>query len=291
MKNTNQFIISTDTCADEMKSFYVENHIYYLPMRFICDNVEKEDDFNSEEKYKDFYERQNAGKQFSTSASNLEEFQAFFKNILEKEKKDIVHFCLSSGLSGTCQNAKMVAEEINQTSKNKVFVIDSLTATSAISILLRCAMEYRDKGMSAKEAYEQSLNNLKHTSASFFLTDLDTLRKGGRISGASAVIGKLANIRPCLIINAEGKLEVVAKVIGTKKAVQFLEDRLKLYDGVSPIFIVYAENEALANEMMERLKIQYPKANIQKKLLGPVICSHTGPSLIGLGFQTKMPIK
>lgn len=285
-----KFCLSTDTCCDELKSTLKKNRIDFIKMCYISDGEIYEDNFDSLEEYKYFYDEMKKGKMFSTTGLNPYQLREFFTEILERNKKDLIHVSLSSGLSGTCSVAKSVAEEINQTSKYKIYVLDSLSATQAQNALLCYARILRDQGKTAEEAMEILEQATKKLRVEFFLGDLETLKRGGRISGAQAVMAKVMQLRPILRFDSEGKLQVIGKVAGSKKAIKTLFDNfIKNYDPNSPIpfFIPYTYDLADAEELKKMIEEKLGAANIIFGPIGPVIGSHTGPSLCGLIYMSK----
>ena len=124
---------------------------------------------------------------------------------------DILHVCLSSGLSVTCDVANQVAEEINKTSPNKVYILDSKSATQGQNAVLTYAMLLRNEGKTALETKEILEKEIKRLCVTFFLGDLEALKRGGRISGAQAAIAKMVQLRPVLKFDQEGKLQIIEK--------------------------------------------------------------------------------
>ena len=283
------FVLSTDTCCDELKSNLTKNKVEYIKMCYIHEGEIYEDDFDSIEEYKFFYDEMKKGKEYSTTGLNPYSLKEYFMSILERNQKDIVHIALSSGLSGTCNITKQVAEEINQTSKFKVYVVDSLSATQGQNALVCYGQMLRDQGKTAEEATQILGNAAEKLQVQFFLTDLETLKRGGRISGAAAVIAKVMQIRPVLKFNEKGELTVIEKAMGSKKAIRSLFDKLKNLDQTSPvpIFLAYAGDTANAEELRKMIEEKYGITNVILGPVGPVIGSHTGPSLTGLIFIGK----
>ena len=284
-----KFCLSTDTCCDELKSTLKKNRIDFIKMCYISDGEIYEDNFDSLEEYKYFYDEMKKGKMFSTTGLNPYQLKEFFTEILERNKKDLIHISLSSGLSGTCSVAKSVAEEINQTSKYKIYVLDSLSATQAQNALLCYARMLREQGKTAEEAMEILEQATKKLRVEFFLGDLEALKRGGRIGGAQAMIAKVMQLRPVLKFDEEGKLQVIEKAIGSKRAIRSLLDRLKNYNPSSPIpiYLAYSGDVENALELRKLIETKYGIMNTILGPVGPVICSHTGPSLTGLIFVKK----
>ena len=285
-----KFILSTDTCCDELKSSLTKNKIEYIKMSYISEGEIYEDDFDSAEDYKFFYDEMKKGKIFSTTGLNPFQLKEYFTNLLNKYKKDIIHISLSSGLSLTYGVAEQVANEINENSDNKVYVIDSKSATQGQNAIVAYAATLRDEGKSIEEAFKILQETIKRLNVSFFLGDLDALKRGGRISGPQAVVAKIVQLRPVLKFDEKGCLQVIEKAIGSKKAVKCLFDRFaKYYDKNSsiPIYLVYAGDPSNMLELRNLIEERFGITNIITGCVGPVICSHTGPSLTGIIFLQK----
>lgn len=258
-------------------------------MSYICEDEVLHDEANSFEDYENFYNEMRNGKVFSTTGLNVFEVREYFEYLLKKYNSDILHICLSSGLSGTYNIVQSVADELNENSENKIYVFDSLCATQPQNILVQYAKGLRDKEMSANEAMEALNNEIQHFMIYFFLNDLDALKRGGRISGIQAVMGKALQLRPLLTFDSEGKLRVIEKIMGTKKAIKTLMDKLvEQYDENAefPITLAYA-GENYINELKNLVLSKFPNAQINIGPVGPVIASHTGPALTAIIFHSK----
>lgn len=282
-----KFILSTDTCADRYKSDYNQNNIKYIEMKFIEESIIHSDNYNSEKEYANFYANLAKGIQYSTSGLNFAEVEEYFKSILENTNLDIVHISLSSGLSLTCGVVKSVAEQLNSVYKNKIYVVDSLSATCGENLVLETALNCRNNVLDAKTTVEICNDIVNHLDVSFFVSDMDCLKRGGRINGFSAMIGKLANIRPEIIFDEEGKLKVIAKHLGTKKALNSLFSKFKQNYSKelnSSVYIAYTDNKDLAMDLQNLIIAIAPAVKINLQQIGPVIGSHTGSSAIGLVF-------
>lgn len=284
-----KFILSTDTCCDDFKSHLKQDNIEYITMSYICEDEVLHDEANSFEDYENFYNEMRNGKVFSTTGLNVFEVREYFEYLLKKYNSDILHICLSSGISGTYNIVQSVADELNENSENKIYVFDSLCATQPQNALVKYAKGLRDKEMSANEAMEALSNEVQHLMVYFFLNDLDALKRGGRISGIQAMMGKALQLRPLLTFDSEGKLRVIEKIMGTKKAIKTLMDKLvEQYDENAefPITLAYA-GENYINELKNLVLSKFPNAQINIGPVGPVIASHTGPALTAIIFHSK----
>lgn len=286
-----KFILSTDSCCDELKSNLKKDKIHYIAMSYILGKDIFDDHFDSMQDYINFYNDMKNGKHYSTTGLNPYQVREHFEKILEESNKDILHITLSSGLSGTYQVTKSVADEINETSKNKVYVIDSRSATQGQNFILNYAKRMRDNGATAEETAKELEDNIvKNLKVYFFLNDLEALKRGGRLSGAQAVMAKMMQLRPVLNFNENGELEVVEKVIGSKKATRTLFDYyVNLVDSSydMPIYLTYSGFPDGVSELMKLLEEKLGITNIIIKPVGPVISAHTGPSVTGIIFIAK----
>lgn len=286
------FLISTDTSCDEYRSKLTERNISYVPLTYIIDGVSYEDHFTKEEDFTGFYDLIRQGAMPKTSQINVATHEDFFTKVLtEKQGTELIHVCLSSGLSGTYESACSAAQTVmEQIPGSKIFVIDSLSATHGSSFLLDKAEEMQKNGANAEETFEV-LEELKtRINHWVFVDDLHHLKRGGRVSGASAVIGSLLKIKPILYMNDLGKLIVAHKCIGTKKAIRYLIDMVQKHketEGDGEFVICHAnahENVETAKGYLEEL---YPTCPISVRWIGPVIGSHTGIGVFTIIFVGK----
>ncbi len=279
------FILSTDSCCDELRGELEKYGIKVLPLSYYCEEKINCGQFSTEEEYLKFFKEISNGKIFKTSSLNTVEVEEYFKNLLA-EGKDIIHISLSSGLSASEKITEDVANKLNETNENQIYVIDSLSATQGQNLILKIALNLRQKQISAERAAELLRHYVGHLDVSFFVSDFDVLKRGGRVHGPQAFIGKLAGIRPILEFDQHGKLKVFQKVIGNKKAILTLFERTKNFDAISgfPFYIAHTGNYSEVTELENLLKKNFPNSEIYKRFIGPVIGSHTGCGALGLAF-------
>lgn len=284
-----KFILSTDSGCDEFKVDLKRMNISYIPLVYIEGEQTHIDDFSTLEDYNFFYNELKLGKQFKTAGLNPYDLEQYFVSLLE-QGKDIIHISLSSGLSGTCGIARHVAQELNSTHSNKIYIIDSKSATGGQDLVLGWARKLRDEGMDAKNAASELENVVKRLSVGFYVGDLDHLRRGGRISTLAATVGKMLQLRPMLEFDKDGKLQVIDKVIGTKKAIMKLADRLTKNGIVpnTPIYITCSGNFAQVGELKSLIEAKIESPTIIVNFVGPVVGSHTGPDLLAIMFQENI---
>lgn len=287
------FTLSTDSTCDLYHDFIEENDIKFVPLTF---TVEKDgtledhlDNFTQYQQYVDFYNELRAGGFSRTSMLNYESHYEHFLKLAKEGAEDVVHFTISSGLSPTKDVAAKAAADVKKDfPKFNVYVVDPLTATVGQGALVRQALDCRNAGKTAQETYDY-VNSLRlHLQHFVIADDLKYLRRGGRVGAASAAIGSMLNIKPVLTFDNNGKLIVLDKVKGTKKAIAYIKAKMEKEGPADPVhvFIVHTDNEPAAKELeayvVERFGIQ---PHVQ--FMGPVIGSHLGPNAFALGYFTK----
>ena len=284
------YLIVMDASADIDSKVFIEEDIRFIPMKYsINEEMRESKGIESEELLKSFYDSQRSGELTKTTQITPYQYINFFSKLLN-EGYSILYLSLSSGLSSTYQSAMLAASELNDEHKDeKVYVVDSLGATGGIGVLLELACKYRKEGKSIEENCAL-LNNAKLKLHHFFMVqDLMYLKRGGRVSGATAVVGTVLGIRPILKIDENGKLVNFAKRRGNKLA---LEELAKLFNenyelNDSPIYIVDGDAKELGDFLASEIKKLIPEAVVKRNMLSPIIGAHTGPGLVAVCFIGK----
>lgn len=288
-----KFTLSTDSTCDLYHDFIVENDIKFVPLTFTVEKDGKMEDhldnFTEYSQYVDFYNQLRAGAFSRTSMLNYESHYQHFLKMAKEGAEDVVHFTISSGLSPTKTVAAKAAADVKKDyPKFEVYVVDPLTATVGQGALVRIALGCRNEGKTAQETYDY-VNSLRlHIQHFIVANDLYYLKRGGRVSGVSAAVGTMLNIKPILTFDCDGKLQVIDKVKGNKKAIAFIKAKLEKEgpDEHKYVFIVHTDNEPCAKELEEYVKERF---GIQPyvSIMGPVIGSHVGPGAFALGYLSK----
>ena len=288
-----KFTLSTDSTCDLYHDFIVENDIKFVPLTFTMEKDGKMEDhldnFTEYSQYVDFYNQLRAGGFSRTSMLNYESHYQHFLKMAQEGAEDVVHFTISSGLSPTKTVAAKAAADVRKDyPKFEVYVVDPLTATVGQGALVRIALDWRNAGKTAQETYDY-VNSLRlHIQHFVVANDLYYLKRGGRVSGVSAAVGTMLNIKPILTFDSEGKLQVIDKVKGNKKAIAFIKAKMEKEgpDEHKHVFIVHTDNEPCAKELEEYVKERF---GIQPyvSIMGPVIGSHVGPGAFALGYLSK----
>ena len=277
--------IIVDSASDLKVSFAKEQNIGFAPLKTVLAGMEYRDgiDIVPDE----FYDKLQANKELAhTSQVNISEFGELFEQAVNNGD-EVVVITISSGLSGTYQSAINAASEY----PDKVFVVDSLSATAGEQVLIARAIELRDAGKSAAEIYSE-LNELRKKVRLFVRVEtLEYLKRGGRISKTSAIVGGLLNIMPILTLNDEGKLDTVGKPRGTKLSHRMMNDNIKPCGGIDfsmPVAIPYAGNiqDGTVRAYLDDSREIYAGKEecLMIGQLGCVIGTHTGPGAIVVAF-------
>lgn len=195
------YVLTCSSTADLPTAFVKERGIAVLPYQFFMDGKEYYDDQGVSISTHDFYEKVRAGSMPTTSMVNKERYIEFFTPFLE-EGKDILHLEFSSGLSGSYNNAVMTAEELMQKYPGrKIFVVDSLSASRGYGLFVHLVDNKKNEGATIEEARDFA-EALKWKITHWFAVEsLEHLRRGGRVSRASAFLGTMLNIKPVLALS------------------------------------------------------------------------------------------
>lgn len=233
----------------------------------------------------EFYKMTQESEEFpKTSQPSPQEFMKVFEKAKEVGD-ELICVLLSSGLSGTVQSAALAKEMVDY---ENIYIVDSLTATYAIKVLVDYGMKLREEGKTAQEI-TNILDEMKSRVKIYAVLDtLENLYRGGRLSKIEAGIGSLAKIKPLITITEEGKIGVKAKSIGRKKA---LNDIAKLItdesiDETFPIYSLYSlgtENNETFTDKLIGLGVDFTN----RFQIGPTIGTHIGPGAYGIIFVRK----
>ncbi|MCD8073695.1 MAG: DegV family protein [Lachnospiraceae bacterium] len=241
----------------------------------------------SDERMHYFYESMRQNVATKTSQITPYQYEETFGPYL-KDGTSILYIALSSGLSKTYESALLAAETMKEQYENvNIEVIDSLSATGGMGMLAESAAKNREAGMTLEENAAWLRENLTYLNHWFMVEDLVYLRRGGRISAATAIVGSALNIKPLLTIDAQGKLVSVAKKRGSRQAMRALADYYKdRYDSKfgNAAYICCADCKDAAAELKEMVLKINPDADVRITMLCPVIGAHTGPGMLSMIF-------
>ena len=281
-----EFIITADSTVDLPKEFLKEKQVPVVSLSYIIDGATYKDGDGLTSK--EFYDKIREGAMPTTSQVNPEQARDLFEPIL-KEGKDLLHIAFTSGLSGTYNSCRIAAEELREEyPERNIIVVDSLCAASGGGLLLYKALELKEQGKSLDEIATWVEENKLHVCHDVTVDDLFHLHRGGRVSKTSAVLGTIIKIKPIIHVNDEGKLIVIGKERGRKKALQTLVERMEeKSQGFDNDIVMITHGDALEDAEYVKGLIQekFGITNIMINPLGTVIGSHTGPGVIALFYM------
>ncbi len=290
------FDVSSDSTSDLKKEYVEARGIWFVPLTFTMEKdgalEEGLDNFSSEAEYVEFYEKVSKGYFPRTAKLNYDAHIAHFTKMAEAGVKDVLHFMISSGLANTIDITVQAAADVKAKYPDfNVYAVDPLTATVGQGLLAEIAADCRDKGMTAKETYDYLLcirQNLQHC---IIPADLFYLKKGGRVSGFSAAVGTVLNIKPMLMFDEEGKLKTTGKYKGMKKAFACVLDciaKAPIDGNLNKIVVVHTNNYAGAEELATLIE---NKTGVRPTvtIMGPVIGSHVGPGSVSCCWLSQKP--
>lgn len=282
-----KYLIFADASADIDKAFGEKNEVHYIPMEYslgesmrTCAGVEPEDVMKA------FYDGQRKGDLTKTSQISPYMYKAYLEPYFEKGYS-VLYLCLSSGLSSTYQSALLAKEELKDDYPEQDFYpIDSLAATGGMGVLVERAVRNKNAGMSIEDNFNDVVACTKNIRHWFLVEDLMYLKRGGRVSATTAVVGSALNIKPILKIDENGKLITIAKKRGSKAAMgELVELFKKTYDPDCKddvISIVHADSADVAEELKQKILEIVPGATIRIGFLSPIIGAHTGPGMLAV---------
>ena len=291
MKN---FEVSTDSTCDLFVDEIQKLNIFVEPLEYnvsVGDNLEVElDNYTSQKQYFDFYKRLREGAIAKTSILSVQAHVDLFTKMANKGIKSAIHISQGYGLSPTVDNANSAIEIVKKDFPDINYVaIEANSTTIGEGFIVRACCNMRDKGLSLSETVNK-LNEIKHLTQHFVLVnDLKFLARGGRISKTSANIGSMFQVKPILQFGRDGKLKIVRKEIGFKKALKSIVNEyanFSLNKEFPYIEIVHTDNLDGANELKELLKSTYG-IDVNIRIMGPIIGAHVGPSAVAYAFVSN----
>lgn len=286
-----EYILSCCSTADLSKEHFERRDIHYICFHYSLGGEDYPDDLGQSIAFEDFYQRMVDGAETKTSQINISEYLAHFESFLS-QGKDVLHLSLSSGISGTvnsAQSAALIARE--RYPERKVYVVDSLGASSGYGLIMETLADLRDQGMGIDELHEWITDHRLEMHHWFFSTDLTFYVRGGRISKAAGLFGGVLGICPLLNMDNLGRLIPRVKIRGKKKVISEIVDRMERYarDGLDydgKCFISMSNCMADARAVADLVEARFPKLNgkVVINWIGTTIGSHTGPGTVALFF-------
>ena len=289
------YILSCCSAADVTQEKLDAMDVRLLCNDYSMDGVPYKDDLGKTMSYKEFYDRIRAGQVSATSQINPEEYIEYFTKLFEEENKDILHVCLSSGLSGTFQSALSAAEVLKERfPERKLLIVDSRGASSGYGLQMETLARMRDEGKTIDELFDWALNNRLRIQHLFCSTTLTYYVRGGRISPAAGKFGNLLGICPVMRMDHAGHLAIHSRVRTKKRALRALVDQMaELADGgenyAGRCFISHSdcEEDALTVKKMVEERFPHIDGAIEVYMIGMTIGCHSGPGTVAVYFFGK----
>ena len=284
------FIISTESTSDLTPELIRECDVRVIQMNYTLDGVEYPTEDGKTLTAEEFYDRVRKGGMPKTSMVN-EDGATRWLTELSKEGKKILHLSFSSGLSGTYQSFAKAAENLNQQlGEERVVVIDTLAASMGQGLLVWYAAQYRKAGDDFETVCRKMEVLCPKLNHYFTVDSLIHLRRGGRVSSFSALIGTILNIKPELHVDEKGKLIPIGKVPGRKKAISGLFAKMKerwIPEENKTVFISHGDCLDEAKSLGKMIEEELGVKDIRYGMIGPVIGAHSGPGTIALFFVAQ----
>ena len=277
----------TDTSANLPVSIIREYGIEVVPFSYTVNGKEvpysAETDFNG----KAFYEAMRAGAEVKTSMINVSDFIAAFEQWIAKGDA-VIYVGMSGGISGTAHSAKLAADELlEKYPAAKIAAIDTYAASLGEGFLVIETAKMIERGDPFLKIVKKIELLRKNMCQFFTVDDLAYLRKGGRISGAAAVVGTVLNIKPILRGDENGKIVLCGKIRGFNKSMEALANKYDelVFDKTADVGIAHADNPEGAQRLENILRTKGFSGELLKVVYEPVTGSHVGPGTIALFFM------
>ena len=282
------FVILTDSSADLGAELVQQLDVQVLPLSFILnqhtyhnypDNREMDPHL--------FYEKLRAGEVATTAAVNVAEYVDAVEPLLQAGH-DVLILAFSSGLSTTYNSSAIAVEELREKYPDrKVYTVDTLCASLGQGLLVYLAAQERARGKSIEEVRDWAEANKLHLCHQFTVDDLHFLKRGGRISATTAVLGSMLQIKPVLHVDDEGHLINIAKARGRQASLKALVDKMEqtaIDPAAQTVFISHGDCLEDAQAVAQMVKDRMGVKEVYLNHIGPVIGAHAGPGTVALFY-------
>ena len=282
------FVIMTDSCCDMPAQMAQELELVVQPLSLHMGDTVYQNWLDGREiGFSEFYARLRSGETGTTAAVSIGDFSARMREVL-KAGRDILCINFSSALSTTYQSAAIAAGDLRaEFPEAKIFVVDSLCASLGQGLLVYLCAQEKRKGKTIEEVYAFAEETKGHICHWFTVDDLHHLKRGGRISAATALFGTMLSIKPVMHVDDTGHLVPVSKARGRKPSLLALVDQMEA-SAVDPkggtVFISHGDCEADALLVAWEVTRRFGTRDITLNFVGPVIGNHSGPGTVALFF-------
>ncbi len=283
-----QFEIVTDSTANLSEDMIDQYGLHILSLSFIVEGKEYKGYVRGETAdLNQFYGMMREKKEITTSLANTQDAYDMMKPLLE-QGKDVLYIAFSSGLSSTYQAVNAAVEELQEEfPQRKIYCVDSLCAALGEGLFVKYLIDLRDDGKEIDACYEWALNHRLNMVHAFTVDDLFFLKRGGRVSATTAIVGTALSVKPILHVDNEGHLISVSNVRGRKKSldglVKMMKEKVYKPEG-QIIYISHGDCYEDAKYVADKVKENFPVKEVMIRTLDPVIGAHSGPGTVALFF-------
>ncbi len=283
------FVIATDTSANLPTAYARKHGIPVVPFSFYMNGEEKTCTDTESYDCKAYFDLIRQGLHVTTSQVTPQRFIEYFEPVLQ-EGKDIIFVSMSSGVSGSCGSAHIAAQELMEKYEGRqIRIIDTLGASLGEGLIAMRGVDCREKGMSFAETADY-LDELRHRVFNVFtVEDLMHLKRGGRLSPLSAVLGTVLNIKPILKGNEEGKIVAYAKTRGRKKVINVLAEKYDAFvrnPSEQTVCISHCDCPEEAEYLKELIMRNNPPRDVLIVEHEPATGSYLGPGALAIYYES-----
>lgn len=292
LRMANGYVITTDSNSELPLSVAKACNVSYVPMDYMLDGKEYYYDLGENTDFKAFFSAMRSGKLPTTSTYPPQYYVDFWRPTLESGK-DILHLGFSSKLSAAFSYLSEASEILNAEFAPKgrrVVAVDLKSISGGAAVLVIGALERQATGQSLDEVAEWVEKNVPKAQHWFTVNDLNHLRRGGRLSATTAIVGSVLNVKPMLILNKEGRVIPFGKASGRRKAIALLSDKVREYaENPEDKDCVIMHGDCLedAEELQRQIQTHTKFEQVYVQFVGPVIGTHGGPDILGICFLGK----
>ena len=285
-----KFAIVTDTGCDLSEEYRKKNEVHLVSLGFTMNNVNYGGEDGEKITEKEFYDRLRSGAMPTTYQATSEGVKRVLEPLLVLGQ-DVLCIAFSSGLSGTHGSYVVAARELKEKyPERKIAVVDSLCASMGQGLLVDYLVRKADEGASLEEAAAYAEDLKMKILHSFTVDNLFHLKRGGRVSGVTALVGTVLKIKPVMHVDNKGKLIVLNKAMGRKKAILTMMENLFALSDLEkddPIFISHGDSLEEAEQIKAKVLERYPAARVEIGYIGPVIGTHSGVGTLAIFCKGK----
>lgn len=283
------YIIATASTCDLTRDYLEKHNVPFISYSYVMDDKDYADDCREETRL-DTYKKMREGKMLSTSAINMYTYREFFEGLIKDGVKPVIFLDMTRPLSSSYRYCDEAIEDLKEDyPDSKIINVDTRCVSGGLGLLVKNVVKLYEAGESMDAVLSWIEDNKLKIAHRFTVDDLNWLKRGGRVSNASALVGTLLSIKPVLYVPDEGTLIAANKVRGRKSALNAIIESIKNdpVEGEDPEFLInHADCLDDAAYVRDKIKEMYPNATVSISGLGVVIGAHCGPGLLAVFYFT-----